>query len=173
MFICNCMIDMPICEVLSLVFALLVSFFPLELFMNWWKGIFRLSKPFLIVFDTITQSANWGMRYIKHQYMVLRMTQLLCMYAWYELILTHWGRVTHICVGNLTIIGSDNGLSPGRRQAIIWTNAGIILFGPLGTNVSEIVIKVQTFSFKKMHFKMSPGKWRPSCLDPNVLNPLS
>ena len=34
-------------------------------------------------------------------------------------VLTHWGRVTHICVGNLTIIGSDNGLSPGRRQAII------------------------------------------------------
>ena len=47
--------------------------------------------------------------------------------------LTHWGRVTHICVDNLTIIGSDNGLSPGRRQAIIWTNAGILLIGPLGT----------------------------------------
>ena len=44
--------------------------------------------------------------------------------------LTHRGRVTHICVGNLTIIGSDNGLSPGRRQAIIWTNAGILLIGP-------------------------------------------
>ena len=41
--------------------------------------------------------------------------------------LTHWGRVTHICVSKLTIIGSDNGLSPGRRQAIIWTNAGILL----------------------------------------------
>ena len=40
----------------------------------------------------------------------------------YLCLLTHWGRVTHICVGNLTIIGSDNGLSPGRRQAIIWTN---------------------------------------------------
>ena len=39
-------------------------------------------------------------------------------------VLTHWGRVTHICVGNLTTICSDNGLSPGRRQAIIWTNAG-------------------------------------------------
>ena len=38
------------------------------------------------------------------------------------MILTHWGRVTHICVGNLTIIGSDNGLSPGRRQAD-WTNS--------------------------------------------------
>ena len=37
----------------------------------------------------------------------------------------------HICVGNLTIIGSDNGLLPGRRQAIIWTNAGILIIGPL------------------------------------------
>ena len=48
--------------------------------------------------------------------------------------LTHWGRVTHICVSKLTIIGSDNGLAPWRRQAIIWTNAGILLIGPLGTN---------------------------------------
>ena len=36
--------------------------------------------------------------------------------------LIHWGRVTHICVSKLTIIGPDNGLSPGRRQAIVWTN---------------------------------------------------
>ena len=43
--------------------------------------------------------------------------------------LTHWGRVTHICVSKLSIIGSDNGLSPDRRQAIIWTNAGILLIG--------------------------------------------
>ena len=49
--------------------------------------------------------------------------------------LTHWGRETHICIGKLTIIGSDNGLSPGRRQAIIWTNAGILLIGPLGKNL--------------------------------------
>ena len=63
--------------------------------------------------------------------------------------LTHWGRVTHICVGNTTIIGSDNGLSPGRRQTIIWTNAGILLIGPLGTNFSEIFIEIHTFSFKK------------------------
>ena len=38
--------------------------------------------------------------------------------------LTHWGRMAHICVGKLTMIGSDNGLSPGRRQAIIWNNFG-------------------------------------------------
>ena len=84
--------------------------------------------------------------------------------------LTHWGRVTHICVGNLTIIGSDNGLSPDRRQAIIWNNAGISLIGPLWTNFSEIVIKIHTFSFKKMHLKMLSGKWQPSCLGINVLN---
>ena len=48
--------------------------------------------------------------------------------------LTHWGRVMHICVNELTIIGSDNGLSPGRRKAIIWTNVGILLIGTLGTN---------------------------------------
>ena len=83
--------------------------------------------------------------------------------------LTHWGRVTHICVGNLTTIGSDNGLSPGRRQAIIWTNAGLLLIGPLGTNFSEILIRIQTFSFKKMHLEMSSAKWRPFCLALNVL----
>ena len=77
--------------------------------------------------------------------------------------------MTHICVGKLTIIGSDIGLSPGWRQAIIWTNAGILLIGPLGTNFSEILFGIQTFSFKKMHLKMSSGKWRPFCLGLNVL----
>ena len=94
----------------------------------------------------------------------------LCIIYLFVPIVTHWGRVTHICVGNLTIIGSDNGLSPGRRQAIIWTNAGILLIRPLGTNFSEIIIGIQTFSFTKMHLKMSSAKWRPFCLGLNVLN---
>ena len=80
---------------------------------------------------------------------------------WFMDRLTHWGRMTHICVGKLTTIGSDNGLSPGRRQAIIWTNAGIFLIEPLETNLSEILIKIQTISFKKMHLKMSSAEWRP------------
>ena len=67
----------------------------------------------------------------------------------------------HICVGKLSIIASDNGLSPGRRQAIIWTSSGILLIGPLGSNFSGIAIKIHTFSFKNMHLKMSSGKWRP------------
>ena len=77
--------------------------------------------------------------------------------------------MTHICVGNLTITGSDNGLSPDQRQAIIWTNVGILLIGPLGTNFSEVLIEIHTFSFKKIHLKMSSGKWRPFCLGLNVL----
>ena len=84
--------------------------------------------------------------------------------------LTHWGRVTHICVSRLTITGSDNGLSPGRRQAIIWTNAGILLIGPLGTNFSENLIEILTFSCTKMQLKVSSAKWRPFCLGLNVLN---
>ena len=80
--------------------------------------------------------------------------------------------MTHICVVKLPIIGSDNGLSPGRRQAIILTNAGILLIGTLGTNFIEILIGIQTFSFKKMHLNMSSAKWRPFCLGLNVLNPI-
>ena len=79
------------------------------------------------------------------------------------------GRVTHICVRKVTIIGSDNGLSPGRRQAIILINAEILLIGPLRTNLSEILIEIHAFSFKKMHLKTSSGKWPPSCLGLNVL----
>ena len=86
--------------------------------------------------------------------------------------LTHWGRVTHICVSKLTIIGSDNGLSPDRHQAIIWTNAGILLIGPLGTNFSEILIEILTFSIKKMRLKVSSVKRRPFCLGLNVLTVL-
>ena len=84
--------------------------------------------------------------------------------------LTHWGRATHICVSKLTIIGSDNGLSPCRRQAIIWTNAGTLLIRPLATNFSEISIEIHIFSFKNIHLKMSSGKWRPFCLSLSVLS---
>ena len=86
--------------------------------------------------------------------------------------LTHWGRVTHKCVGNVTIIGSENGLSPVRRQAIIWTNAGILLIGPSETNFSEILIEIYKFSFMKMRLKGSSAKWRPFSLGLNVLKGL-
>ena len=77
--------------------------------------------------------------------------------------------MTHIFVSKLTIIGSDNGLSPDRRQAIIWTNAGLLLIEHLGTNFSEILIEVLTFSFSKMRLKVSSAKRRPFCLGLNGL----
>ena len=89
----------------------------------------------------------------------------------FSLALTHWVRVTLIYVVKLTIIGSNNGLSPRRRQAIIWNNAGILFIGPLGTNFIEILIRIQAFSFREMHLKMSYGKWRPFCLGLNVTRP--
>ena len=78
-------------------------------------------------------------------------------------LLTYWGRVMYI------FVGSDDVLLPGRHQAIIWTNAGILLIGPLETKISEILIAIQTFSFKRMHLKMSSTKWPPFCLGLNVL----
>ena len=62
---------------------------------------------------------------------------------------------------NQVSIGLDNGLSPIRRQAIIWTNAGILLIEPLGRKSSEILIKIKKFSFKKIHLKIPSAKWQP------------
>ena len=63
-------------------------------------------------------------------------------------------RVSHIIIYMISYH-----ISSVRRHAIIWTNAGMLLFRPLGTNFSEILIEIHTFSFKKMHLKMSSGKW--------------
>ena len=108
----------------------------------------------------ITKSLNYCMVTYFHMRMV-----------WF--LLTHWGRVTLICVSKLSIIGSYNGLSPARRQAIIWTNAGIFLIEPLGTKFNEILIEIYTFSFKKLRLKVSSAKRRPFCLGLNVLKHFS
>ena len=69
------------------------------------------------------------------------------------IILTHRGRVTHICVGYLTIISSDNGLADGRLYTVIWTNAWILLIWRLETNYSEILNAIQTFFTEESTFK--------------------
>ena len=79
--------------------------------------------------------------------------------------------MTHVCVSKLTISGSDNGLSPGRRQAIIWTNAGILLIGPLDTNFSEISIEtdsnilIQENLFESFACKMTAILSWPQCVN--------
>ena len=151
----------------------------LSLVVVWLRSIYPYSLGFLqYLRGTIAPLARkhlWGMDiWVKRTPYKLVIWWILLLsrdntLKWTILVLNHWGRVTHTCVSKLTNIGSDNGLSPGRRQAIIWTNAGILLIGPLGTIFSEILIEIRPFSFKKMHLKMSSGKWRPFCLGFNVL----
>ena len=74
---------------------------------------------------------------------------------------------------NWVIVGSDNGLSPIRRQAIFCTNAEILLIGPSETKFSEIFIGIQTFSLMKWHLKTSSVKWSLFCLGLNGLMPKS
>ena len=57
-----------------------------------------------------------------------------------SLILIHWGRVMHVCVSKLTITDSF-----GRHQAIIWTNAVILLIRPIVRNFNEIPIDIHKF----------------------------
>ena len=85
--------------------------------------------------------------------------------------LTHWVRVTHVCVNELTIISSDNGLSPGRRQAITWTNAGILVIGTLGINFSEIYLNqnsnifIQENAFENVIKKLTAIVSQPQCVN--------
>ena len=82
--------------------------------------------------------------------------------------LTHWGRVMHICVGILPVIGSDSGLSPGRHQAIIWTNAKILLIWPVETNFSEILFRNSNIFIQEIALERVAPKGRPVCLGLNV-----
>ena len=68
--------------------------------------------------------------------------------------LTHWGQVTHMC-HKIIIFGSDNGLSPGHHEAIIWTCAGMLLIGPIGSIFNDILIK-----FIQFHSRNSSSKSR-------------
>ena len=126
------------------------------------KIILCMSHP---GYTTVTS----GGCFITHAELSKRMACPYCPICRVICVLTHWGRLTHICVSKLTIIGSDNGFSPGRRQAIIWTNAEILLIRPLGANFSEILIEIYTILFKKIHLKVSSAKWRPFCLGLNEL----
>ena len=83
--------------------------------------------------------------------------------------LTHWGWVTHICIGILTSNGSDNGLLPGPRQAIIWTNAGIVLIEPLETNSVKFYSEFKHFHSRKCiwkcHLENGVHFSRPQCVN--------
>ena len=113
----------------------------------------------------ITSLPEWIRTYFTRMYKFIFQISFVLMLK----VLTHWGRVAHICLSRLAIFGSDNGLLPSWRQAIIWTNAGILLIWPLGTNFSEILIEIYIFFFMNIHLKLSSGIWWPFCLGLNEL----
>ena len=77
----------------------------------------------------------------------------------------------HIWVRKLAIIGSDNGLSPGRPQAIIWTNAGLLLIGSVGTNFGKILIEIHIFHWRKSIWNCRLDYGGHFCIGLNVLRP--
>ena len=79
----------------------------------------------------------------------------------------------HLFIGNLTIMGSDNGFLPSQCQAIIWPNDRMLLVGPLGTNFSEILIKILTVSFnafERVVCGMTAILSQPHCVNQNAEN---
>ena len=107
---------------------------------NWWPGDAR---------NKSTGTQYHGIFIAIPEYPMVSNTEIK------EDLINSLDRVTHTCVGKRTIVGWDNGLSPGRRQSIILTNAGILLIGPLGTNFNGILNEIHTVLFKKIHFKCS------------------
>ena len=79
--------------------------------------------------------------------------------------------MTHLCVGNLTIVGSDNGLSPGRRKAIIWTNAGILSIAPYkqGNFCRNRHIFILKNAFQNVIWEMTAILSRPQCVKTSFL----
>ena len=124
------------------------------------RAVNRLVKNLQFMYSTCTlvYSLLWRWQYMQRHFYLGNVGRII-----------RCGRVTHICVDKLTIIRSDNGLSPHMRQAIIGTNARILLIGHVGTNFSEISTEILTFSLKKMCVKASSAKWRPFCRGLNVL----
>ena len=131
-----------------------------------------------MLINTIFWQCDWGHQYSNHTTFApllitlwgIQLTMSVCIKSkLYRLILTHWREVTHICVVRLTNIASDNGLSLGRSQAIIWTNYGTLLIWPLRTIFHELLTKIPICYLKKTPLKMSLGNLRPFCLCISVL----
>ena len=77
--------------------------------------------------------------------------------------------MTHICVIKVTIIGSDNGSSPGRRQAIIWTKCWDTVNRTLGNKLQwnlnrNLYIFIQENAFENVVWKMAAIMSRPQCV---------
>ena len=81
-------------------------------------------------------------------------------------LLTHWGRVTHICVSTITMNGSDNGLAPSHYlnpycNIVNWT-----LRSKLHLNLNgNLYIFIQKNAFVNVVWKMADILSWPQCVD--------
>ena len=162
------------------------SFYPLFRIRSWNNGMRCMSLYILITVMTYlpcNSGYSYTWKYGNHteagsqclQRLVLFLANFLTFeeseYIFDDWEFIHQGWVTHIFVSKEAIIGSDNNLSPNRRQIIIWTSAGVFLVGRLGTHFSKILFKIQQFPSKR-HLKMTPVKFlavslsRPQCVKP-------
>ena len=75
-----------------------------------------------------------------------------------------------IAVACVSLLAASRGLACRGTALCLWEQgllrgdtAGLLSVGPLGSNFSEILIKIGNFSFTKIHLKMSSATWWPFC----------
>ena len=94
-----------------------------------------------------------------------------------SIAIAHWGRVTHICVDKLIIIGSDNGLSPDRRQASHYLNQCSIIVNWILANIFQwkfnqnTAIFIEDYARENVVCEMASTLSRPQCVKTAINNP--
>ena len=109
----------------------------------------------------ISGNHSWLVCYCRYRIWVYNLITIIC-----QMMSVY---IQQICVNNLTSVGSDNVLSPGRRQAIIWNNVGRFSNGPWETNFSEILIINVYIFIQENAFKNAVRKLVCICLGLNVI----
>ena len=106
-------------------------------------------------------------------YHYLSMLKKLFFFSCLQLnVLTHWGRVTHICISKITIIGSDNGLSPWTAPSHYLNQCWNIVNWTLGNKLQwnlnrNLYIFIQENPLENVVWKMAAILSRPQCVNPS------
>ena len=127
-----------------------------------WRYFFLLLPKFYITYSTTPSLTYWS-------YYTLALNHRINSNQSVVVFLTHSCCVTHICVSKLSIIGSDNGLSPAWHQAIIWPNTGILSIRILGPKFQwnlkqNLCVVIQENAFKNVVCEVTAIVSRPQCV---------
>ena len=146
-------------------------------FSIWLKG--KISAIHLEQYQILVEACNcnsslYSCDKVKHfiWYIFWQMLHWICL-AWINMFLQHMSHLSMTIYVENYHTQFHNGFNelnnPVRRQAIISTDAELLLIGSVGTNFSDFFFEIQLFSWKKIRLKMSSAKWQPFCLGLNVL----